>query len=363
MLDYYQRWANGPRYNPTTEFPVGVWQQDPGASRTSGTDASHFKTLGVNLYVGLWDYLSTHPTETVNAISANGARAYDWARGVAHQEVLQAQLGEDEPDGRGITPAQNQAANDQLRAADPSRPVYQNFTKGIYPGSWTTAADKRAWCASADIVSLDYYAYTDPWEDDTGELGARHYGAAVDALETYCPGKPTYAFVETSQPFNDPDRIQPGEFEAAVWNAIVHGADGITYFVHDFYTPDGGSNLWGEYGDTLGLPVGARMKTVDARLAAYAPALNAPDDTTAPASATGNVTVLTKRLANGQVWVFAQADGSPMAEQSAAVDSTVTIPGASGTVTVLDENRTVTAAGGQFTDHFGPYGFHAYRVD
>jgi hypothetical protein len=91
--------------------------------------------------------------------------------------------------------------------------------------------------------------------------------------------------------------------------------------------------------------------------------LNAPDDTTAPASATGNVTVLTKRLANGQVWVFAQADGSPMAEQSAAVDSTVTIPGASGTVTVLDENRTVTAAGGQFTDHFGPYGFHAYRVD
>jgi hypothetical protein len=286
-----------------------------------------------------------------------GAQGWDHAAGSAGQDVQKTNVGEDEPDGRNISPAQNQTANDGLRAADPTRPVYQNFTKGIYPGNWTTDADKRAWCASADIVSLDFYASTDPWESPNGHLGPFHYGRAVDAIHQYCPGKPALAFMETSQPFNSSNRIYPWELEAGIWNQIVHGASGIEYFVHDFYTADGGSNLWT---DAVAKPVADRMTAVDQAVTSFAAQLNSP--TVSGISATGQNGVPVSTLGKddgGKLWLLAQADGDPAhaLSNTTPMTATITLPSAVAPGTVLDvvgEGRTVTAnAGGQIVDTFG----------
>ena len=42
----YAKWKNSPPTDPNY-FPIGVWLQDP-------ANASKYKALGINAYVGLW---------------------------------------------------------------------------------------------------------------------------------------------------------------------------------------------------------------------------------------------------------------------------------------------------------------------
>ena len=142
VLAYYNRFANGPRYT-TTDFPYGVWLQDP--SKDSGDVGRQYKALGVNTYVGQWTWpassYSGHAQAVQNALAANGAQAFGRYSTQALQQVrtlngdrFRGWLLEDEPDMRGITEEQLSTQAAQAHMGDPSRPTYVNFSKGIVNG-------------------------------------------------------------------------------------------------------------------------------------------------------------------------------------------------------------------------------------
>ena len=114
VLDYYNRYSNGPRY-ATTDFPYGVWLQDP--SKYDGDVGRQYKALGVNTYVGQWTWPASsyagHAQAVQNALAANGAQAFGGFSTQAVQQVrtlngdrFRGWLLEDEPDMRGITEEQ-----------------------------------------------------------------------------------------------------------------------------------------------------------------------------------------------------------------------------------------------------------------
>ena len=152
VLDYYNRYPNGPRY-ATTDFPYGVWLQDP--SKYDGDVGRQYKALGVNTYVGQWTWPASsyagHAQAVQNALAANGAQAFG---GYSTQALQQARtlngdrfrgwLLEDEPDMRGITEEQLASQAAQAHTADPSRPTYVNFSKGIVNGWNGVASADRA---------------------------------------------------------------------------------------------------------------------------------------------------------------------------------------------------------------------------
>ena len=98
-----------------------------------------------------------------------------------------------------------------------------------------TDAERAAWCAPVDVPSVDYYGMTDYYEPAKNK-GAWTYGRAIDNLEKACPGKPTWSFVEVTQPWDgSANSATPAGIRAAAWNAVIHGADGVEWFIHDFY--------------------------------------------------------------------------------------------------------------------------------
>ena len=300
ILDYYKKWSKGPQFS-ASQFPIGVWMQDP--TRQADT-TSQWKALGVNTYVGIWSWPTDagaypgHAQDVLNAFGAVGAQALaGWDAGAPAMEAkpngstVRGHILADEPDMNGTTAAQLASKAQAAHSGDPNRPTYVNFSKGIVNG-WNngvalSAADKRAYCASADIASVDYYGFTDPWEGRPGAVG---YAEGMDALKAACGNdKPLWGFVETTRPF-DSTRITPDQYEVAVWTLLASGADGIELFIHDF----GGGGGWEDalLRDSAAAAVKARVDVVSDQIAAAAPLLNQADATAS--STNGNVRVLGK---------------------------------------------------------------------
>ncbi|HLZ38545.1 MAG TPA: hypothetical protein VKP64_12490 [Mycobacteriales bacterium] len=74
------------------------------------------------------------------------------------------------------------------------------------------------------------------------------------------------------------------------------------------------------------------------------------------------VTTLTKYLC-GHAYVFAMSDGDAAHPRSGTTNATFTVDGlGDATVSVPEEGRSLRATGGRFTDSFGPYQWHIYRI-
>lgn len=360
---YLSRWAHGPRYG-SSQFPVGVWMQDP--VRT----ARGYHDLGVNTFVGLWAWPSdaqAYPGWAASALTALSryglqALAAGSPEGVAARRRLpsgDAVVGDvagDEPDGRGVPLAEWQRDVRALQGQD--RPVYANFTKGFVPGTWTWRAlgdaGRRALCAGVDLPSVDSYAYTDTYEPPE-HRGAYWYGRAVDGLASGCPGRPTFLFVETTQPnARSAVRITPQQFDSAVWTGIAHGADGIILFSHDFYAPDGAGDA-ALLTDPAARPVRDQVRRTVAALDRLAPVLALPDT---PVEVSGPAHALGK-----PGHVVAVGDGDPQHPGGRTGLARFSVPGGgSGTVAVRGEGRTLPLHDGVFEDRFTPYQHHVYDL-
>ncbi|GAA3884279.1 hypothetical protein GCM10022243_56330 [Saccharothrix violaceirubra] len=374
--EYYQRWPHGP--NPTGDpfvFPVTVWMQDPVSLDTGTPDGRAYRDIGVPATLGLWDDERWHERQA--GLYATGWKAYvsagkvdavlaDPGRAAHYLGYLVA----DEPDmqksaGHRYHPELQPSAvlrrADEVRAQDPTRPTFVNF--GMWMGTpdgrhdyayveETYEQDMRTYCQAADIASADFYGWTHP---DPDKVGAFRYGQVVDTMRKWCgTGKPVYGFVETGHPYEGGGLITADQVESAVWNAIVHGADGINYFAHSFY-PEGDD----DFVSALTRPeIAARLKDVNARLQRLAPVLNAGGGAAFTMRGDGDVPI-TVRLEKGHV--LAQADGTPARPDSGRTRAAIPVPVTEGTAEVVDENRTVPITGGRIVDDFAPYGFHVYR--
>ena len=384
----YAKWSNGP--DPTgaaSFFPIGVWEP------SSGSYPAAYQKLGITLAIDEQGAL-TGFTGCTNASGAT-TNACDYDAGPGS-----GQFGISPPyntDGQGSSMYDeadmnqvNYGTNNELtapkfstdaadlRAADPTRPVYNNFGKcfsepgwnGCQLGKQSPAASSvdsmtAQYCANIDIVSADYYGYTDPYDATGGahHYGAWTYGADVANVHAICgASKPVLNFVETGTPFSvSNNTITAAQITAATWDGILHGANGVIYFDHDFGGPQQSDNalIDGPQRTTVAPTVAAN----NAEITALAGWLNATSLPGVSVSSTGGVPVTTMlKNYNGHTYLFAQADGSQSLTGSGSTTAAFNVPVSSGSAVVYGENRSVSDAGGALTDSFAPYQVHIYEL-
>ncbi|HUS26592.1 MAG TPA: DUF4082 domain-containing protein [Nevskiaceae bacterium] len=383
--DYYAQWSHGPSTSPNT-WPTGIWLQSPERLNGGVPNGINYQNLGIHYDIGMFgwpgdDNLFQGLADTNwKAFTATGDRTtlvgVDIVKTDPRGQHSYGYWLEDEPDlnynGDPVAWAQDSIAAltpfaNAVRAADPTRPTYANFGKPMAIDNWlyqhvqttSPSADYRAYCAIADVASADYYGNSDPFES-ADYHGPWTYGEVIDNMRRHCgEAKAIWGFAETGAPTSiTPDAPTPDEFEQAVWNMVIHGANGMIYFAQNFY----GSFVEDAFLNDPAMR--ARVGAVDARLQSLAAVLNAPTVKYA-ASASSNVSgvpidTLVKQNA-GHTYVLTQASGSRTKIGSDSVTGTIWVNTTATTATVVDENRTVPIVNGQIQDSFDPYEVHIYR--
>ena len=264
------------------DFPVAVWLQDT-------ANAARYRDVGVNLYVGLW----RGPTEAqLDALDAAGIRLIvgqsPASLAFRDRPTIVGWMHDDEPDnaqslgeGKGygppVPPATILARYEQMRAADPSRPVLLNLGQGVAWDGWfgrgvrtNHPEDYPEYVRGCDIASFDIYPACHTDAAVAGKLWYVPLG--VERLRGWVGGrKPVWACIETTRIDNERRKATPAEIRAEVWMAIIRGAKGLIYFAHQF------KPTFIEAGLLADEDVAREVAAINRRIAELAPALNGPD--------------------------------------------------------------------------------------
>jgi hypothetical protein len=278
--------------------------------------------------------------------------------------------------------------NNRFPSGD-GRMLYSNLGKGIFPG-WEDPADEARFLNSGytDLISDDIYWYTD-LDACTGQQGPRlipgsgpispysgmpdltdaechragNYGAIVDQMRYLdsLDGKyqPILGFVESGNPFDGGwDRYITGpQMEGAVMSTVIHGADGVIYFKHNF----GSSCITTDNFIDCSQTHKTNATTVNGYLQSLAPVLN----TQSYKYDFGGGTDTMLKWYNGSAYIFAM--GKIKLGGTNTGNLTFTLPsGIAGatSVQVLDgASRTIPISAGKFTDNFAQeYSYHIYKI-
>jgi hypothetical protein len=250
----------------------------------------------------------------------------------------------------------------QIKAADPGRPVFMTLTGNFHPhfGKWTEQQRSElypAYIQAADVVGYDIYpiyGWNKPeWlhlvHDATGLL-VKHAG-----------NRPVYAWIETSKggqytgALERQHAVTPEHIKAEVWMAICQGATAIGYFTH----------IWKPEYRQFGVPEQNReaLREINRQITELAPAiLGQPATRSVTIRAAGDVKLdCLARQHDGAVYIFAvnYDERAVAAEAIIAMDD---LP-AEAEIQVIDQDRRIRAQAGQFQDTFAPLAVHVYRVD
>jgi len=352
-------YANGFPADPGF-FPLGVWLQSP-------KNAASYQAIGINTFVGLWE----GPTEAqLAALAGHGmfavAAQNEIGLGSANRGVIKAWLQEDEPDDaqpgwlrryQPCIPAAEVARRSRaLKARDATRPVMVNFGPGVadesWPGRGTCTGDLRYYdraVEGADILSFDIYPVANDRFEIAGKLEYVARGVA-NLVKRAATGQRVWAAIETTS-IRSGHRVTPAQLRAEVWMALLHGATGIFYFVHEW------SSGFREDGIFRYPEIVREVAAVDRTITALAPVLNSP-------SLAGKVTV----SAPVPIAIMAKQQGDALyvfaaAMQDAPSTARFAIRGlADAEAQVIGEDRAAAVANGILEDAFPGYGVHLYRI-
>jgi hypothetical protein len=362
----YSQWPNGPSTDPNF-FPLGVWLQGP-------EKIAEYKDIGINIFVGFWGALDQTSLNlfasgqmplivSQNSVGLTGA-GRTWIKSWSQM---------DEPDnaqddGQGgygpcIDPSAIVSAYNTIRANDTTRPVFLNFGQGVanigYIGrgsvcnNWQPSYGSYYTQASqgGDIVSFDIYPVAGSDIPTPGRL--EYVAEGVDNLRSWTNhSKIIWNFIEAAAI----NGIAPtaAQVKTEVWMSLIHGSQGIMYFVHQFkptFREDGIFNY---------PALVSGVSQINAQVSALAPALNSPT-VSKGVSVTSSVTgvpidTLVKQY-SGFTYVFS------VAMRNTATTATFSLPGiTAGTAEVLGEGRQITIANGKFQDAFAGYAVHLYKI-
>jgi hypothetical protein len=358
------RFVNGLPSNPTF-FPIAVWLQSP-------RSAPAYKAIGINTFVGLWQpptaadlamleseglYLIVEQTLAALALGQSPA-----IRGWLHiDEPDNAQ-----PNGKGgygdcIPPEELVRRYHEMRARDSTRPIYLGFGQAVANPLWHGRGPKCSAVApeayykkaseAANIIAFDIYPAVEVRQAHVrGRLDL--VGRGVANLKRWAPpGTPVWADIETTHIHNPARRPLPEEVFSEVWIAIINGASGINYFVHE-WKPSFREDGVFRYPD-----VSAAIKKINAQITELAPVLNSASVPDAlRTSGALEIAVMAKRQ-RGALYIFA----ANMEKRRGQVRFDVA-GRKEGRVIPLDEDRSITLSEGIFEDSFEPYGIHIYRL-
>jgi hypothetical protein len=336
-------------------FPITVWSQSNVAS------AVRYKAIGVNIFVGL--YNSTR-AQDLATLKSNGMRVIPEQNSVglkwANDDTVVGWLQQDEPDnaqpdGRGtyrpcIPATEMTDRYNRLKAADPlKRPVLLNLGRGVADPTWVGRgscagqSDYSKYMDAGDIIGFAVYPIND-------NLSITSISDGVDNLRRWSNGqKPIIAVLETTR-IDAGIKPTPEQTKAEVWLALTHGATGIMYFTHQF-------RPFIEAGLLADPAMAWAVEKLNGQLKSLAPVLNLPT-LTGTATATGSRRLdLSSKSYRGDTYIFVVNSNS---EENTA---TITVPRiASGTVEVIDENRTISLSDNKFEDEFAAYAVHIYKI-
>jgi hypothetical protein len=365
----YGQWKHGPPADPGY-FPIAVWLQDP-------KNAPRFQQGGINLYVGLWQ----GPREDqLAALKAAGMRVICAQNkvGLAHRDdpIIVGWMHDDEPDnaqavidpvtgqrswGPPVPPKQVVADYEKLRAADPTRPVLLNLGQGVANDEWKGRGpgarldDYKTYVKGADIVSFDVYPVAGIDKPD-GENYLWYVAKGVERLTGWTEGKKTiWNCIECTRISNEKAKATPHQVRAEVWMSLIHGSQGLIYFVHQFKPT---------FIEAALLEDPEMLKAVTAinqQIKELAPVLNQPTlkDAVQVQSSAPDVPIaaMIKRHA-GATYLFA------VGMRNGPTTGTFTLRGlpARATATVLGENRRVPVRNGRFEDRFGAHDVRLYAI-
>ncbi len=358
-------WRVG-RFADKDFFPIAVWLQNP-------SNAPRYRAAGINLYVGLW----RGPTEA----QLSALKKADMAL-ICHQnEVGLAHLDDptivgwmhgDEPDnaqslgaGKGygppIPPEKIVEDYKKIRAADPSRPVLLNLGQGVAWDGWhgrgvrtNHPEDYPKYIEGCDIASFDIYPVTHSSPQVAGKL--EYVARGVERLVEWTADRQgVWNCIECTHISNPTQKPTPRQVRSEVWMALIHGSQGLIYFVHE----------WEPTFNEAALLADAEMleavTQTNRRIEQLAPVLNGPTISQGIEVVSDRpevpIATMMKRH-EGKTYVFAVAMRNEAAAARFRIDG---LPG-NHTVSVLDENRTLASSDGAFTDNFAPYDVHLYEI-
>jgi hypothetical protein len=341
-------------------YPIGVWLQSPSHAR-------NYKGIGINTFVGLWN----GPTEAQLAeLAKNGmfvvAAQNEVALTSANRGIIKGWLHEDEPDnaqpiglglyGTCIPAATVVRRTHEMKSRDSTRPVMINFGQGVANEFWRgrgpCTGDKEYYSIAAqdaDILSFDFYPVGSGTSQVKGKLEYVARGV-TNLISHTVKGQKVWTVIETTA--LDPAlAVTPAQVRSEVWMAIIHGAKGIVYFVHEF------SPTFREDAIFRRPDVTQEVAQINSLIRSLAEPLNTPDLTgQLTVKSTTPIATMVKQYEN-IVYVFAVAMNSSASKPRFAIkdfDATK--------ATVIGEDRSVTITQGMFEDSFEGYGVHIYKM-
>jgi len=384
----YAAWKNGPSADPAF-FPVAVWMQPP-------KRAKDYKAAGVNIYVAVWK----GPTEEHLAqLHEAGMPLICHMNEVAVRHMADpliiGWLQPDEPDichahrwedlrkrdkpsqtvGPWLPPYHPSEIIDRytlMKAADPTRPVFVSFSLAVvYPDAAARGNRKNhpedylEYMKGLDIVAFDIYPGIHQHKPAAGKYWTVAKG--VMNLRKWAAGKkPVWVDIEAMKPRLD---HSPHSFKAEVWMGLIHGAQGINYYVHQNAS---GKAPIPSIEDSVfhDKEMLAAFTAINKLIASLAPVLNSP-------TVEGGAAVVSSVPASEEV---AQAGIDPIAlmvkkhegatylfsvrMETSPARGTFRVKGLpdKATAEVIGEGRTVEITGGTFADDFESLGVHLYKI-
>ena len=342
-------------------FPIGVWMQSP-------IRAASYKAIGINTFVGLWE----GPTEQQLAALARQdmyvvAEQNDVGLKSVNRHVIKAWMQQDEPDnaqpiglglyGTCIAASEVTRRTREIKAADPTRPVMLNFGQGVaneyWQGRGKCNGDYRYYDVAingADILSYDIYPVGSSTPQVKGKLEYVARGV-TNLIKRATAEQSIWMALETTA-LDPARRPTPAEVRAEVWMALIHGATGILYFVHEF-RPQFREDAIFRYPDIVD-----EVTRTNHLIKSLAPVLNSP-------SLNGTIRISSKtpiatmeKVYENKIYIFAVAmQNYPSTVRIMADDLH------DATARVIGENRSLAVSQGIFEDQFEGYGVHLYEVE
>src|SRR5688572_4486497 len=226
-------------------FPIAVWLQSP-------EQAPKYKAIGINLYVGLWKgptekqlaELKKHGMKVICSQNKIGLEHKDdptivgWMHG---DEPDNAQtLGKSKAYGPPIAPARIIEDYERMRKADPTRPVLLNMGQGVAWDNYIGRGVRRnhpedypEYIKGCDIASFDIYPAVHDHAEVAGKL--EFVAKGVERLRRWTPAdKVVWNCIECTHISNPNVKPTPHQVRAEVWMSLIHGSQGLIYFVHQF---------------------------------------------------------------------------------------------------------------------------------
>ena len=376
-------WKNG---LPADEhyFPIAVWLQDP-------KNAARYKAAGINLYVGLWRGPTSNQLAELQRAGISVICGQNPA-GLANRDHpgIVSWMHGDEPDnaqslGRGkgygppVPPEKIVRDYEQMRAADPTRPVLLNLGQGVAWDNWIGRGVRRnhpedypEYVKGCDIVSFDIYPAVHDKPEVAGKL--EFVARGVERLRQWTRGeKIVWNCIEASRISNPKTKPTPEQVRTEVWMALIHGSRGLIYFVHQFKPTFKEAAL---LDDPELLPA---ITAINRRIHALAPVLNSPNlgdgvsvrsssnTTTVPADPTKEndgikeIAWMLKRQGD-TAYLFAVNMRNRPERASFVIRKSSLNLGEAVLANVLDESRSIAMPNGELTDDFKAYEVHLYEL-